>query len=324
LAQVIQQIKPERCQQNDPGPMEKICLQINTLVQNSQSRVDAIERQEQERKQEMERKKQESNQMLATAKKRLKTAPANTHCQKSNAGAIGMETGSIIVGSPPTVPVVVVKEVERDRAENNQLSPGNKHKPGTNGGVSPKTMHKKSSTGEVHVNKLGGSSASLDESFEMLLNTMENSSGGKPSRPASCIDIIDGRKKADGDAVQDEEIQEQGKQGRSATLSEGMDVERLVAENAQENEMSTAPIIVSNSLPILSIVESSIAKEKAILSEETKKEEMPKVIPRPPRLPPNLIATIAPATLEAREKVLAMLKEKVPRIDIGPASNDED
>lgn len=82
IALAIQQIKPERCNADSPCPMQQICLQINTLEPNSQTRVDAIERQEQQRKQEMERKKLDSSQMLAAVKGKLKT-PKDSSRRKS-------------------------------------------------------------------------------------------------------------------------------------------------------------------------------------------------------------------------------------------------
>lgn len=324
LAQVIQQMKPERCRLDDPGPMEQICLQINTLEPNSQSRVDAIERQEQQRKQEMERKKQESNMMLATVKRQLKTpvkdpcqkrrsttdvtVPDQVACQASNGADV------VIVGSPPTVPVVVVKEVERDRVESMQVSPGNKHKSGSTcgGGISPKAPHKKPA-GDGAQAKLGGSSASLDESFELLLNTMEAGPVSKQQKPATNTEE---KKKVDSDKLDGDEEDNVGKPGRSQTLSEGVSV--VKTENL-EGQPTVAATTISNSLPSLaSLGETAVEQGK-------QKEEPPKVvIPKPPRLPANLIATVAPSTLEARERVLASLKEKVPRIDIGPACNDSD
>uniref|UniRef100_A0A915I253 Actin interacting protein 3-like C-terminal domain-containing protein n=1 Tax=Romanomermis culicivorax TaxID=13658 RepID=A0A915I253_ROMCU len=74
IAHVIGSITPGRCKSEEQCPMQQICNQINTLEPNSQTRVDAIERQEMQRKQELEKKKDEQDSLIVDVKKKLKTS----------------------------------------------------------------------------------------------------------------------------------------------------------------------------------------------------------------------------------------------------------
>lgn len=59
--------------QEEPAPMEKICIQINTIAPDSELRVSAIERQAGERQKQLEEQKQKESEMMKSSKSRLKT-----------------------------------------------------------------------------------------------------------------------------------------------------------------------------------------------------------------------------------------------------------
>ncbi|KIH42858.1 hypothetical protein ANCDUO_27152 [Ancylostoma duodenale] len=70
-------IDPKRCHPPDPAPMESICMQITGIEPNSESRIQAIEKEEQNRRAVQEAKKREELAERGTPVKGLKHAKAN-------------------------------------------------------------------------------------------------------------------------------------------------------------------------------------------------------------------------------------------------------
>lgn len=92
---------------------------------------------------------------------------------------------------------------------------------------------------------------------------------------------------------------------RSLTLT-GVDDRKN--DNAVENVDALQPLSMCLSLPVLIQTSSSVIDEEA---------PAPRISPKT-CLPPSLVASVDSATLEARERVLASLKEKVRRVEVGP------
>ncbi|XGW05230.1 hypothetical protein V3C99_015981 [Haemonchus contortus] len=69
-------IDPKRCHPPDPAPMESICMQITGIEPNSESRIQAIEKEEQNRRAVQEAKKREELAERGTSVKSLKHGKA--------------------------------------------------------------------------------------------------------------------------------------------------------------------------------------------------------------------------------------------------------
>lgn len=191
----------------------------------------------------------------------------------------------------------VVKNVERDRnaaGDVQLLSPNKVHKPppSTPSGGSPRFAKK----------ILESSVSSLDESFEKVfsVNVAEQSSPSKRDKNESCSDSSEFDESSSSP-------KQTTKLERSMTLTERT-LDR--PETSNDNEIIVQqPLSSSLSLPVL--VQTSSAEETST----------PKVSPKS-CLPPSLVASVDSATLEARERVLASLKEKVRRVDVGPVQDE--
>uniref|UniRef100_A0A914WHR3 Actin interacting protein 3-like C-terminal domain-containing protein n=1 Tax=Plectus sambesii TaxID=2011161 RepID=A0A914WHR3_9BILA len=146
LAAAASLIDPRRCHPPDPAPMERICLEINTIAPDSQHRIEAIEKEEHNRKMVMEQKKREETNELMSAKRQLKMTKEHRKSGKATA-----------------VDGRVVRNVGRDRSRGGTdqalLSP-TKRKERNSPAVSPRPVSddQSSATDEFE--------SSMDDSFE--------------------------------------------------------------------------------------------------------------------------------------------------------------
>ncbi len=284
IACAVQVANPKRCHPPDPAPMEQICHQIQKVDPDSKSRVDAIEKEEKNRKAVLELRRKDYANTLVSLKKQLK-APKDAGRKRLSVGT--SSTGVTVVG----------RDRSRHGRDPGMLSPTS--------GASKRSSWAGMPRGSLSPRTDGISpsltdQSSLDESFEHL-ESLARSELPKTARATTasvtkCLEFS---------AELDPELK-----CLSLSLPEaGNWVEKAGQGKADLTEVRESR---SESSPEPRDLE-RLQNQPTIVE--------PKKIPKPPMLPPNLMGSVPQSTLDAREKVLASLKEKVPRVDIGVSNS---
>ncbi|VDP11083.1 unnamed protein product [Soboliphyme baturini] len=333
ITQVIQHVFPQRLQCEELGPMQRICNQICTLEPNSQHRVDAIEKQEQSRKEEMERKKLQSGEVLAKAKKHLKS-PKDGHLPKRK--ALIDESADSMIGSRGDL----FRCVDRERINSEELISrrSKSAKP-----PHARDVRKPEGVSDYNTSMISSGSPeeadSLDSSFEYFMAIAE--------RPC-CAELptVAGRDyDQEGDKRNGSSSRETAENAnchfsfqsvpadrsvsscvnyfeRGQCCFLGLCVNRLCSSVERNNFMNEALLSsLSEDLKCATGMSPEQLVEEMLFCQNAQEDQNHGSKSNFSMISPALVASVMPSTWEAREKVLASLKKKIAQLEISEKSS---